>query len=856
MSHHRESRLNLFARVWSKAFTTGRRRAVSSTRPRVWPQLEYLEDRVMPATTINVNTTADIPLNQLPAGVVTLRDAIQIANTNGDASNTINLTVAGVYNISLAGTPGQIDNKAGEFAIFTNATANQSGLNLIIQNTSGGKAIINGNGLARVFDINPNNIIPANNVILGTVTINDVTIENGTVTDAANPDGPNASGGGIRDQGPVSLALNRDILSNNAATADGGGVSMENAVSTNWKLTLNNTTVVNNHAGDAGGGIEEDGTGQVVINSSTIADNTCLNQGAGVWLDAIGNGTSVLNVTKSVISGNTAGQLGGGIGQAGSSTVTISNSTLAHNFTTGFGGGFADENNLGTLVVQNSLFLSNSAGTNGGGVATGGPSTTITNSEFKGNAAGINGNMPIGSTGHGKPNAVMGSGGGLFISAGTLSLTASTIADNTATINGGGLELQGNGNATLTNVTIAGNTALNSAPATVGNHGGGIDMTNFTGNLLLVNDTITNNFAFIGGGLYWAGNTGSVTSQNSLIALNTAATGPDVFDVQAGVRNFTDQGNNFIGINTQSNGFINNVNGSQVGNTANPLNPMVTGLSNNGGPVAGAAGNAMTLETEALLPGSLAIGKGKPLGAPAVDERNAPRIGAVDIGAFQFENVTLQLTIKVQPASLPLNGQATVTVEVLNTSGNPLPADASTLTLTTTNGLKISPQTPPTVLIGPVGSGQTQTFTFKVTGVTAGAQTITATVTSPDTNPTTTSTNTAIHVVQGFGSPPPSSPPPSSSPPSSPPPSSSPSLSPVQMALEVALDTAALFLQGNALALQQLNNQSEALLGQSLPSSDHLLSSILSDLSMSEIPGLLGLELGLSIANSVNGTTT
>jgi hypothetical protein len=198
----------------------------------VWPQLECLEDRVVPAT-IDVNTTADIPLNQLQPGQVTLRDAIQIANTNGAASNTINLTVAGVYNISLAGTPGQIDNQAGEFAIFTNATANQSGLSLTIQNKSGGNATINGNGLARVFDINPNNVVPAGNVVLGTVTINDVTIENGTVTDAANPDGPNASGGGIRDQGPVSLSLNRDILTNNSATADGGGVAMENAASTN-----------------------------------------------------------------------------------------------------------------------------------------------------------------------------------------------------------------------------------------------------------------------------------------------------------------------------------------------------------------------------------------------------------------------------------------------------------------------------------------------------------------------------------------------------------------------------------------------------------------------------------------------
>jgi hypothetical protein len=508
---------------------------------------------------------------------------------------------------------------------------------------------------------------------------------------------------------------------------------MENpTISTNWALSLTNTTVINNHAGDAGGGIEEDGTGQVLITNSTIADNTCLNQGAGVWLDAIApaTGTSSLNVTNSVVSGNTAGQLGGGIGQAGSSKVTLMSSTIAHNFATGIGGGFADENNLGTLSVKNSLFLSNSAAGDGGGVFTGGPSTTITNSEFKGNAAGINTNMP------------MGSGGGLFIGGGNLSLATSTLAGNTATINGGGLELQNNANAILTNVTLAGNTALNNAVKTLG---GGIDMANFQGTLTLINDTITNNFASIGGGLYWAGNAGTVKSQNTLMALNTAATGPDVWDAGAGARNFTDNGNNFIGINTQANGFQNNVNGSQVGTTANPLNPMVNGLTNNGGPLAGAPDNGITLETEALLPGSLAIGKGV-FNQVVMDARGFSRNGAIDIGAFQFQNVTLQLTIT--PATLPLNKLATVTVTVLNQSqnGNSLPVDGSTLTLTTTDGLQITP--PQTFTVGQVMAGQTLTFNFKVMGLTLGNQTITATVTSPDTNPTTTSMNAAVNVTK------------------------------------------------------------------------------------------------------------
>jgi predicted outer membrane repeat protein len=497
MSHRQASRPHAFARLWSKAFATGRRKASSARPVRVRPQLEYLEDRLVPAV-INVTTLAD------GTGAGTLRSAIQQANTNdanGDTNNTINLTVAGTYNI------GQL----GALAIFNNATAAQSGLNLTIQNTSGGNVAISGNNLSRVFDINTNNVIPGNNTVLGAVTINNVTIENGL---AQPGDGAAGSGGGIRDQGPVDLTLNNDLITNNSASADGGGIAMENVVNTRWALILNNTTVSNNHAGDAGGGIDEDGTGLVAINNSLIANNTTLNQGAGVWLDAINNngvlGTAALNVTNSVVSGNTAGALGGGLGQAGNSTVTLTNSTIENNFSTGFGGGFADENNLGTLVVKNSLFLNNSAGTNGGGIAAGGPSTTITNSEFKGNAAGMNGAMPIGTTGQGAPNAVMGSGGGLFINGGTLTLTASTIAGNTASLNGAGIELEMVNPSTITNTTIAGNIALNNAG---GNNGGGID--DLGGPLALVDDTITNNFAANGGGLFFPNLTGLTIRSDS-----------------------------------------------------------------------------------------------------------------------------------------------------------------------------------------------------------------------------------------------------------------------------------------------------------------------------------------------------
>src|SRR5262249_51868341 len=75
-----------------------------SVRPRphqrrVRPRLEVLEDRLAPAV-FNVNSTADI-LNP-PGSTVTLRSAIQQANAL-PGGNTINLTVAGAYKITLGG---------------------------------------------------------------------------------------------------------------------------------------------------------------------------------------------------------------------------------------------------------------------------------------------------------------------------------------------------------------------------------------------------------------------------------------------------------------------------------------------------------------------------------------------------------------------------------------------------------------------------------------------------------------------------------------------------------------------------------------------------------------------------------
>jgi predicted outer membrane repeat protein len=459
-----------------------------SRSPQAALRLEELENRVVPAV-FNVNTTFDIA--NPPPGIVSLRQAINDADAVG-GTNTINLTVAGTYNLT-----------QGELSILDNT----SGGSLSIVNTSHGKVTVTANHASRVFDINP-----GDSSTPFTVSMTGFTITGGKAFDSANPDGPNGSGGGIRDQGNVGLSLTNMTVTGNQASADGGGIAMENTANATWTLSLSNTTVSNNHAGDAGGGVESDGTGTITIGpGSVISGNTSVNQGAGVWLDAIGSSGAKLTMTGTVVNDNSAlsaGTVGGGIGNAGNGAVTIIGATISNNFSGGAGGGFADQNNLGSLTVLNSVFRNNTATGNGGAIAEGDALTLIRSSEIDNNFSGNN-------------------GGGVCATGGTLYVQSSTFANNIAS-NGGGLEVATTGSgliggSIITDSTFDGNTALSNN----GGLGGGIQVgDNFSGDLLLQSDTLTANNALAGGGIEWEG-PGHVAVENTIIAGNFANVGPD-----------------------------------------------------------------------------------------------------------------------------------------------------------------------------------------------------------------------------------------------------------------------------------------------------------------------------------------
>ena len=235
-----------------------------------------------------------------------------------------------------------------------------------------------------------------------------------------------------------------------------------------------------------------------------------------------------MTITDSSIVGNVTTGGGGGIfSNAYLDTLTLTNVVVDANEALTYGAGIYNYGLDGGLVIEDSQVINNTTTdpiSEGAGVYNRG-TATITDSAISANtsgwtAAGImqrDGVMVLTGT-EVVSNSTGGRGGGIFVANGSLELDHSLVDANTAVTGGGGIYAGGWTAGAGTAVTIIDSTISNN---TGSSYGGGI----YTSVLLtLVNSTISNNTATVfGGGIYGNDSSGDVmTLSNCTISNNTA----------------------------------------------------------------------------------------------------------------------------------------------------------------------------------------------------------------------------------------------------------------------------------------------------------------------------------------------
>jgi predicted outer membrane repeat protein len=351
---------------------------------------------------------------------------------------------------------------------------------------------------------------------------------------------------------------------------------------------LDGVTIIGGNANGAspnnsGGGMYNTSSSLALTNiifSGNSANNSNYGDGGGGMYNT-GSNLALMNIT---FSGNSA-QSGGGMNDHGISS-TLTNVTFSGNSANRGGGMY---NNGGSPILTNVTFVNNSIlwGDNGGGGMTNiDGSPTLVNVTFSGNSS-------------------TEEGGGMSNVNGSPTLTNVTFSGNSADNDGGGMYYNSNySSPTLTNVTFSGNST--------DTRGGGIFIRGRT-IPILTNVTFKGNSAgTYGGGIYNGISTSGYILQirNTIFWGNTAPSG------EAQIYNYS-----IAPIVSDS-----IVQGGYTGTNIIMADPNLGVLGNYGG----------LTQTIPLLPGSSAINAGNGTYCPTYDQRGEARLGACDIGAYEY----------------------------------------------------------------------------------------------------------------------------------------------------------------------------------------------------------------------------
>lgn len=257
--------------------------------------------------------TVDSVSDQPEAGLTTLREAIDLANTLSGAEI--------VFDSAVFSTPRTITLENGDMIITEPMKIIGPGVDLLT---------IDGNNQSRIFTLNDGNAQAA-----FTVTISGITFTNGNGESAFS----NGEGGCIQSLEKLIL---RDSVVKNCSASSGGGVFTNRAGN-----VIENSFFLNNSAGLSGGGFAHHGSVNSKIIGSTFTGNTAGVRGGAIHVAQTGS----FEVSNSTIINNQANT---GAGISSTSTLNINNSTIVDNLGEGV--------NLKQDNIQNSIVAGNTEG--------------------------------------------------------------------------------------------------------------------------------------------------------------------------------------------------------------------------------------------------------------------------------------------------------------------------------------------------------------------------------------------------------------------------------------------------------------------------------------------------------------
>jgi predicted outer membrane repeat protein len=341
----------------------------------------------------------------------------------------------------------------------------------------------------------------------------------GPVTDSSstfnNNTAKTGNGGALALSGGSAMSLTNTTLTNNRSNSANGGAIAYSGSST---LTLNTVTFTNNQAGQGGGdGGTASGYGGAIYNSAgnlSLTSVSASNSQSGLDGGAIDSLFGTLTDTNGSYSSNQSSDgNGGGLALAGSASATLSGTTVTSNSAHTAGGGIAVSGTASLSTSSSASIQSNNANS-GGGISFQSSSTlTITDTTLASNTTNGGGD---GGGGYGGGGLYMTAGSGTILRSTFASNTASSgggdgggsCGHSSTGCGGGAINFQSSSTLTLTNDTISENVS--------GNYGGGVLVDG--GTLNMMNVTVATNQGTTGSGLLQQA--GTLTLTNTIVAYN------------------------------------------------------------------------------------------------------------------------------------------------------------------------------------------------------------------------------------------------------------------------------------------------------------------------------------------------